>query len=82
MYWVGQKVHSDSPHDVAVQSLSLVRFFATPWTAARQAYLSITISPSFLKFMSIESVMPSNHFILPFPSPLALSFSQHQRLFQ
>ena len=46
-----------------VQSLSCVRLFATPWTAARQASLSITNSWSLLKLMSIESVMPSNHLI-------------------
>ena len=54
----------------SVQSLSLVRFFAIPWTAAPQASLSITNSQSLLKLMSIESVMPSNHFI-PF-RPLLL----------
>ena len=43
--------------------------FATPWTAARQASLSITNSQSLLKFMSIESVIPSNHLILSSPSP-------------
>ena len=48
----------------SVQSLSPVRLFATPWTAACQASLSITNSWSLLKLMSIESVMPSNHFIL------------------
>ena len=48
----------------SVQSLSRVRVFATPWTfAAHQASLSITNSRSLLKLMSIESVMPSNHFI-------------------
>ena len=46
-----------------VQSLSCVRSFATPWTAAHQASLSIN-SLSLLKLMSFESVMPSNHFIL------------------
>ena len=46
------------------QSLSHVWLFATPWTAARQASLSFTISWSFLKLMSIKSVMPSNHLIL------------------
>ena len=46
------------------QSLSCVRFFATPWTAAHQASLSFTISPSLLKLMSIVSMMQSNHFIL------------------
>ena len=45
----------------SVQSLSCVRLFVTPWTAARQASLSITNSWSLLKLMSFESVMPSNH---------------------
>ena len=49
---------------VVVQSLSCVRLFVTPWTAAPQASLSITISWSLLKVMSIESMMPSNHLIL------------------
>ena len=48
----------------SVQSLSRVWLFATPWTAVHQAYLSIINSRSLLKFMSIESVMPSNHLIL------------------
>ena len=48
----------------SVQSLSRLQLFATPWTAARQASLSITNSWSLLKLMSIESVMPSNHLIL------------------
>ena len=48
---------------VAIQSLSRVWLFATPWTAALQASLSFTISWSWLKYMSIESVMLSNHFI-------------------
>ena len=46
-----------------VQLLSHVRLFASPWTVAHQASLSFTISQSFLKLMSIESVMPSNHLI-------------------
>ena len=46
------------------QSLSRLRLFGTPWTAARQASLSITNSQSLLKLMSIELVMPSNHLIL------------------
>ena len=50
-----------------VQSLSLIRLFVTPWTAARQAFLSYTISQSLLKLMSFESVMPSNHLILCCP---------------
>ena len=48
----------------SVQSLSRVRLFATPWTAACQASLFITNSQSLLKLMSIESVIPSNHLIL------------------
>ena len=46
------------------QSLSCVRLFVTPWTAACQASLSIANSQCLLKLMSIESVMPSNHLIL------------------
>ena len=55
---------------IVVQSLSCVRLFATPCTAARQASLSISKSQSLLKLMSIESVMPSNHLI--FCRPLLL----------
>ena len=51
----------------SVQSLSCVRLFATPWIAARQASLSITISRSSLRLTSIESVMPSSHLILSGP---------------
>ena len=51
----------------SVQSLSHVCFFATPWTTARQASLSITNFQSLPKLMSIESVMPSNHPILCHP---------------
>ena len=51
----------------SVQFLNCVRLFATPWTAARQAFLSITNSQSLLKLKSIESVMPSNHLILCCP---------------
>ena len=51
----------------SVQLLSRVRLFATPWTAACQASLSITKSWSLLKVMSIESVMPFNHLILCHP---------------
>ena len=52
---------------VVVQSLSCVRLFVTPWTAACQASLSFTISQSLLKLMSIESVMPSNSLNLCHP---------------
>ena len=51
----------------SVQSVSRVRLFATPWTAAHQAPLSFTISWSLLKFMPIDSVMPSNHLIFCYP---------------
>ena len=54
----------------------------TPWTVARQASLSFTISCSLLKLMSIESVMPSTHLILSYSSPPAFNLSQHQGLFQ
>ena len=54
-------------YSVVVQSLSHVRIFVTPWTAAFQASLSFTISRSLIKFMSIELVMPSNHCILCCP---------------
>ena len=56
----------------SVQSLSSVWLFATLWTAACQASLSITNSQSLLKLMSIESVMPSNHFILCYRLLLSL----------
>ena len=68
----------------SVQSLSCFQHFVTPWTAARQASLSITNSQSLLKLMSIESVMPSNHHILcrpllllpsVFPSISSVQFS-------
>ena len=57
---------------LAVQWLSPVQLFATPWTAIRKASLSFTLCLSLLKLMSIESVMPSNHLILchPFSSCL------------
>ena len=51
----------------SVQLLSCVRLFATPWTTAHQASLSITNSRSWLKLMSFESVMPSSHLILCHP---------------
>ena len=58
----------------SVQSLSRVRLFAIPWTTAPQASLPITNSQSLLKLMSIESVMPSNHFIPFHPLLLPLIF--------
>ena len=65
----------------SVQSLSHVQIFVTPWTAARQASLSITNSRSLLKLMSIESVMPSNHPILCHPLCLPPSIFPSIRVF-
>ena len=65
----------------SVQSFSCVRLFATPWTAARQASLSITNSQSLPKLMSIESVMPSNHLILCRPLLLLPSIFPSIRVF-
>ena len=63
-----RKINTHSSEKLAlissVQSLSHVRLFMTPWTAACKASLSITNSQSSLKLMSIKSVMPSNHLIL------------------
>ena len=64
-----------------VQLLSRVCLFATPWTAARQASLSITDSWSLLKLMSIASVMPSNHLILYSPFLLPPSIFPSIRVF-
>ena len=65
----------------SVQLLSCVRLFVTPWTAARQASLSITSSQSFLKLMLIQSVMPSNHLILCHPLLLLPSICPSIRVF-
>ena len=67
---------------VVVQSLSHVQLFATHWTTARWVTLSFPISRNSPKFLSIESVILSNHFILCHPSPFAFNLSQHQGLFQ
>ena len=66
---------------VVVQSLSSVQLFATPWTAARQASLSFTITWNLLKPMSIESVMLSNHLILCHPFLLLPSIFPSIRVF-
>ena len=65
----------------SVQLLSCVQLFVTPWTAARQASLSITSSQSLLKLMSIESVMPSNHLIFCHPLLLPPSIFPSIRVF-
>ena len=66
---------------VVVESLSRVRFLATPWTAARQTSLSFSISRSLLKFVSIESVMPSSHLTLCHPLLLKPSIFPSIRVF-
>ena len=69
------------PFHIVFQLLSHVRLFVTPWTAARQASLSFTISESLLKLMCIESVMPSNHLILCCPLLLPPSIFPSIRVF-
>ena len=64
-----------------VKSLSHVQLFAIPWTVAHQASLSFTISWIFLKLMSTESVMPSNHLMLCFPLLLLPSIFPSIRVF-
>ena len=66
---------------ISVQSLSHVQLFASPWTAACQASLSITKSQSLLKLMYIESVMPSSHLILCCPLLLLPSIFPSIRVF-
>ena len=65
----------------SVQSLSHVLFFVIPWTAACQAPLSFTNSQSLVKFVCIESVMPSNHLILCHPLLLLPSIFPSIRVF-
>ena len=65
----------------SVQLLNHVRLFAMPWTAVRQASLSITNSRSLLKLMSIETVMPSSHLILCRPLLLLPSILPSIRIF-
>ena len=66
---------------IVVQLLSRAPFLATPWTVARQVSLSSTVSWSFLRFMSIESVMLSNHLILCNPLLLLTSIFPRIRVF-
>ena len=65
----------------SVLLLSRIRLFATPWTAAHKASLSITTSQSLLKLMYIELVMPSNHLILCHPLLLLPSIFPSIRVF-
>ena len=81
-------MHSHNSHNnfmnaavFVVQLLSCVTPFATPWTAALQASLSLTISLSSLKLMFTESVMPSNHLILCHPLLLLPSIFPSIRVF-
>ena len=73
------------PVVVVIQLLSCVSLFATPWTAACQASLSVTISWSLLKLISIKSVIPSNCFVLCcpllLPSIFQSAFSLNQSVF-
>ena len=64
-----------------VQSLSHVQLFATPWTAAHQASLSFTVSQNLLKLTYIESVTPSNQFVLCHPLFLPPSIFPSVRVF-
>ena len=64
-----------SPLEAAVQSLRYVQFFEAPWTAARQAALSFTVSQNLLKPMSVESMLPPSHLVLSSLSPPAFSLS-------
>ena len=66
---------------IVVQSRSWVRIFSTPWTAAQQASLSITIFQSMVKLMCIESMMASNHLILCRPLLLPPSILPSTRVF-
>ena len=80
---IGRQIlnHWTTGNPLVLQSLSHFWLFVTPWTAARQASLSFTISQSLLKLMSIESVMPSNHFVLCHPLLLLPSIFPSIRVF-
>ena len=66
---------------VVVVSLSRAQFFVTPWTAAHQAPQSFTVPQGLLRFMSIKSMMPSNHLILCCPLLLLPSIFSSIRVF-
>ena len=72
---------SNSTIVVAVQWLSHVQLFVTPWTAARQPSLSFTIFWNLLKLISIELMMPSNHLVLCYPLLLLPSIFPSIRVF-
>ena len=76
-------LNSDTMWQLKRLLFSRVQLNVNPWTAARQAPLSFTVSQSLLKFMSTEFVTVSSHFILCRPPyPFVFNFSQHQGLFQ
>ena len=82
VHWVGDAIQPSHPLSSQwVQLLSCVWCFVTPWTAVHQASLSITNSWSLPKFMSIESVMPSNYLILCRPLLLLSSILPIIRVF-
>ena len=81
MLWLESTIFLASLRLQSVQLLSRVWLFVTPWTAARQASLSITNSRSLLKLMSTESVMPSSHLILCQPLLLPSSIFPSIRVF-
>ena len=81
MAQIGTEIPNPVYQFSSVQSLSHVQLFATPWTAAHQASLSITNSQSLPKLMSIKSVMPSNHLILCRPLLLPPSIFPSIRVF-
>ena len=67
LHFIAVRVRAALSQFSSVQSLSHAQLFETPWTTAHQVSLSITNSQSLPKFISIESVMPSNHLILCHP---------------
>ena len=77
----GCRLIKEHPFLVFVRSLGRVQLFGTAWTAAHQASLSFSISWSLLKFMCIESVMPSNHLTLCHPLLLLPSIFHSIRIF-
>ena len=79
---LGKLSHSKLILTFVVQSHSHVSLFTSPWTAACQASVSFTTSQSWLKFVSIASVMPSGHLILWRPLLSAHHLSHHQGLSQ
>ena len=79
--YIMQHAGLDEVQFSSVQLLSHVQLFVTPWSAAGQVSLSITNSRSLLKLMSIELVMPSNHFILCCPLLLPPSIFPSIRVF-